>query len=228
MSTFREIVYLVLDELKVLSDDATFTENHILYLINNYRPLLLKQRYSDIKKSISSNNYTEICLDMEEGPNITPSPCDLNFYYMRSIKRIPSIMSFGNTKIYSENYFNYEIPYVDKNRLKYVGYNRFIPISVFGSLGSDSKLYLKSSTETVKDITSVKMYAVFQDAIGASELLCEGLKACNILDRDFPLEEALIPPLIQLVVEELRKSVYLPEDKENNADDDLSEVRIKK
>ena len=50
MSTFREIVYLVLDELKLTSDDATFTENHIIYLINNYRSFLLKQRYSDIKK----------------------------------------------------------------------------------------------------------------------------------------------------------------------------------
>ena len=227
MSTFREIVYLVLDELKLASDDATFTESHIIYLINNYRGFLLKQRYSDIKKTIPSSNYMEICLEMEAAPAIPSIPCELDFYYMRSTKKIPSLMSFGNTKVFSENYFNHEIPYVTKDRMRYIGYNRFIPMSVFASIGSNEHLYLKSSTADVTSITSLKMYAVFQDAISASELLCPNIKACDILDREFPLEESLLPPLIELVVKELSRPIYLPEDKENNADDDLSEVNTK-
>lgn len=50
MSTYRELVYLVLDELKLASDDSTFTEDHVVFLLNRYRTFLLKQRYSDIKK----------------------------------------------------------------------------------------------------------------------------------------------------------------------------------
>lgn len=228
MSTFREIVYLVLDELKLTSDDATFTENHIIYLINNYRAFLLKQRYSDIKKTIHSSNYMEICLEMEEVPAMPSMPCELDFYYMKSTKKIPSLMSFGNTKVFSENYFNHEIPYVDKDRMRYMGYNRFIPISVFASKGSNECLYLKSNSIDVTAITSLKMYAVFQDAVNASELLCDGIKACDILDREFPLEEALIPPLVELTVKELSRPIYAPEDKENNADDNLSEVMTRK
>ena len=50
MSTYRELVYLVLDELKGTSDDFTYTEDHIIFLLNKYRAFLLKQKYSDIRK----------------------------------------------------------------------------------------------------------------------------------------------------------------------------------
>ena len=43
MSKYREIVYLIQDELKVHSDDAKFTEDHIIFLATKYRTFLLKQ-----------------------------------------------------------------------------------------------------------------------------------------------------------------------------------------
>ena len=39
---------------------------------------------------------------------------------------------------------------------------------------------------------------------------------------------SLIPPLIELVVKELRSSEFMPEDKENNAADDMSDLNPKK
>jgi len=42
MSTFKEIVYLALEELKLTSDDSYYTEDHILFLLNKYRAFLLK------------------------------------------------------------------------------------------------------------------------------------------------------------------------------------------
>ena len=56
MSTYRELVYLVLDELKGTSDDFTYTEEHIMFLLSNYRAFLLKQKYNDIKKQIPESN----------------------------------------------------------------------------------------------------------------------------------------------------------------------------
>nr|DAU83961.1 MAG TPA: Structural protein [Crassvirales sp.] len=50
MSTYREIVFMIMDELKLSSDDSYFTEDHIIFLASKYRAFLLKQRYSDIKK----------------------------------------------------------------------------------------------------------------------------------------------------------------------------------
>ena len=52
MNTYKELVYMCLDELKGSSDDFTYTEDHIVFLLTKYRVFLLKQRYSDIKKPI--------------------------------------------------------------------------------------------------------------------------------------------------------------------------------
>ena len=43
--TYREIIYMCLDALKITSDDAIFNEDHILFLVNKYRNLLLQQKY---------------------------------------------------------------------------------------------------------------------------------------------------------------------------------------
>ena len=70
MSTYRELVYLVLDELKGTSDDFTYTEEHIMFLLSKYRAFLLKQKYNDIKKQIPESNYQTICIDLTEVPAI--------------------------------------------------------------------------------------------------------------------------------------------------------------
>ena len=51
-TTYRQITYLVLDELKQLSDDSTFNEEHIIFLLGKYRGAILKQTYKDVKKEI--------------------------------------------------------------------------------------------------------------------------------------------------------------------------------
>ena len=47
--TYRELVYLCLDETKNISDDSTFNENHVISLLNNYRVFLIRQKYSDVE-----------------------------------------------------------------------------------------------------------------------------------------------------------------------------------
>ena len=61
------------------------------------------------------------------------------------------------------------------------------------------------------------MTAVFSDPQKAAELSCDGEgKACNILEMQFPLEQALIPSCIELTVQELMGSRYAPQDKQND------------
>lgn len=49
---------------------------------------------------------------------------------------------------------------------------------------------------------------------------------CDILDSDFPIEEALIPVLIELVVKVLSGVKYQPADRRNNAQDDLAQLAL--
>ena len=45
-----EIVYMINDLAKNLSDDATFTEDHILWLVNHFRAVILRKEYEQFQK----------------------------------------------------------------------------------------------------------------------------------------------------------------------------------
>ena len=226
MSTYKELVYMVLDELKLYSDDAVYTEDHVILLLDKYRTFLIKQRYSDIKKQIPESNYQTICLDLIEVPAISGEPCEGGIY-LRSKEKVPFLMKVGMPRVYPIDYYQGEITYVSRDRMRYVGYNKYLQNIIYVSLGPDNYLYFKSFNPQFLYLEKVRMTGIFEDTLAASELQCpdeNGNIVCDVLDREFPIENALIPPLIQLVVEELTKAEYKPEDKENNSDDDLSEV----
>ena len=226
MSTYKELVYMCLDELKLYSDDALYTEEHIMFLLGKYRIFLIKQRYSDVKKQIPESNYQTICLDLIEVPAISGEPCE-GGSYLRSKEKIPFLMKIGNPRVYPIDYYQGEITYVSRDRMRYVGYNKYLQNIIYASLGPDNYLYFKSFNPQFLYLEKIRMTGIFEDTLAASELQCpdeNGNIVCDVLDREFPIENALIPPLIQLVVEELTKAEYKPEDKENNSDDDLSEV----
>ena len=226
MSTYKELVYMCLDELKLYSDDALYTEEHIMFLLGKYRTFLIKQRYSDVKKQIPESNYQTICLDLIKVPAISGEPCE-GGSYLRSKKKIPFLMKIGNPRVYPIDYYQGEITYVSRDRMRYVGYNKYLQNIIYASLGPDNYLYFKSFNPQFLYLEKVRMTGIFEDTLAASELQCpdeNGNIVCDVLDREFPIENALIPTLIQLVVEELTKAEYKPEDKENNSDDDLSEV----
>ena len=226
MSTYKELTYMVLDELKLYSDDALYTEEHVMFLLGKYRTFLLKQRYSDVKKQIPESNYQTICLDLIEVPAISGEPCE-GGSYLRSREKIPFLMKIGNPRVYPVDYYQGEITYVSRERMRYVGYNKYLKNIIYASIGPDNYLYFKSFNPQYLYLEKARMTGIFEDPQAASELQCpdeSGNTVCDVSDREFPIENALIPPLIQLVVEELTKTEYKPEDKENNSDDDLSEA----
>lgn len=226
MSTYKELVYMVLDELKLYSDDAVYTEDHVILLLDKYRTFLIKQRYSDIKKQIPESNYQTICLDLIEVPAISGEPCE-GGSYLRSKEKIPYLMKIGTPMIYPVDYYQGEITYVSRERMRYVGYNRYLQNIIYASIGPDNYLYFKSFNPQYLYLEKVRMTGVFEDPQAASELQCpdeNGDTVCDVLDKTFPIEDALIPPMIELVVKELLGANYRPEDSENNATDDLSNL----
>ena len=138
-------------------------------------------------------------------------------------------MKIGNPMVFPIDYYRSTITYISRERMKYVGYNKYLQNIIYASISPDNYLYLKSSNPQFLHLKKVRVTGIFEDAELASKLQCSSndIDTCDVLDREFPIEDALIPPLIQLVVEELTKAEYKPEDKENNSDDDLSEVATK-
>lgn len=226
---YKDIVYMVLDEIKSTSDDAFFTEEHVLLLVNNYRNFILKQRYSDIKKPIPESNYQTICLNLIQVPAVAGVPCG-GGTFLRSKEKVPFMMKIGTPKVYPINYYLGEITYVSRERMRYVGYNKYLQNIIYASLGPDNYLYLQSSNPQYLYLEKIRLTGIFENIESVSDLLCDDSGDsinCDIMDKTFPIEDALVPPIIELVVKELLGAEYIKKDEENNAKDDLSDENRK-
>lgn len=222
--TYRELVYLCLDEVKSISDDSTFNENHIILLADKYRAFLIKQRYSDVKKHIPESNYQTICLDLTK--SVSPSgPCGRT--YLMSKEEVPNILSVSNTRVYPIDFYQDSITFISRDRMRYVGYDKYLQNIIYCSLASDNHLYLISMNPQFLYLSKIKVTAIFEDASIASELECGDNKECDVLDRKFPIEESLVTPLVSLIVGEVLGAKYRPDDNKNNAKDDSSDVSVK-
>lgn len=221
--TYNELIYMVLDELKLSSDDSYFTPDHVIFLLVKYRSFLLKQRYSDIKKQIPDSDYQSICLDLIEVPAISGEPCE-GSSYLRSKNKVPTTMMIGNPRVYPMDFYQGEITYISRDRMRYVGYNKFLRNIIYCSKAPDGYLYFKSWNPQFLYLEKVRFNAIFEDAKEASELACpeENGAICKLEDKEFPIEDALVPVLVSLVVQELAGPRDSDKDKDNDANDNLS------
>lgn len=219
---WKELVYMVLDELKLVSDDSTFTEDHVMFTLNKYRAFVLKQQYENIKKQIPESNYQTICLDLVKSSALNIDCCCNS--YLRSVNKIPGIIGIGNTSVYPLNYLQgTNTVFISKDRLKYVGNNKYLQNIIYAA-NIDNYLYLKSYNPQFEYLKKIKVTSVFEDALAAIESSCEDSKPCNLLDNQFPMEVALIPTVLELTMKELAGPTWKPYDDINNANDDLSRL----
>ena len=136
-------------------------------------------------------------------------------------------MKIGNPKVYPIDYYQGEITYISRERMRYVGYNKYLKNIIYASIGPDNYLYFKSFNPQYLYLEKVRMTGIFEDTQAASELQRpdgNGDIVCDILDREFPIESALVPPMIELVVKELLGAEYRPKDEDNDANDALASL----
>ena len=223
--TYRELIYLILDEIKLNSDDAQYTEDHIIFLLRNYRTFILKQKYSDVKKPIPESNYQEICLELIQTPAISGEPCE-GGTYLRSKEKVPVLMKIGNPMVYPIDYYQGDISYISRERMRYVGHNKYLQNIIYSSLGPDGYLYFKSSNPQYLYLERVRMVGIFEDIETADKLSCAAGESnnCDIMDKRFPLETSLVPPMVELILKEVLGASYRPKDDTNDANDNLSDL----
>lgn len=225
MATFREIVYIVLDEIKASNGDSNITEDHVIFLANQYRLFLIEQK--KLKQgvdSLASTNEQTLCIDLEKVDAI-PGLEYCNDTYLRSIQEIPKMLNEESVKVNLVDLFNIRTAFIPKERFGYVGHNSYLRNIIYTTLGPDSHVYFNSQNPQFKYLKKAKLTGIFEDAQKAAELACDkGEEKCDIMDMDFPLEAALIPQMIELIVKELLGVNYRPKDTVNNSSDDLAEI----
>ena len=223
--TLRELVYLVLDEVKINSDDSYFNEDHVIFLLNKYRSFVLKKELEKENKPLSSNNSQIICLDLIELRD-EDNPCGGSM--LRTEQIIPNLINDSKVSLYPINYFEGDhIIYTTMERMRYTTYNKWTKNLIYAAKGPDGYLYLKSSNPQYLCLEKLRMKAIFEDFESAAQYACDESGEelnCDILDMKFPIENALVPILVEMVVKELLGAAYRPKDSSNNSNDDLSDI----
>ena len=216
----KELVYMVLDEIKGLSDDFTYTEDHVIFLLNKYRTSLLKQKYKDDKETMHSSNFQTMSLALDN--SLKNMDYLLERQYKKSTERVPNLLTEKGVRVYPYTQFldNADIAFITEDRMRYVGYNKYLKNAVYATI-HDNYLYITSRILDQLELEDVFLSAVFEDAIEAIKAIKGDV---NLLEEDFPMEDSLTSLLIQSVVKELLGAAYRPKDSQNNASDDLADM----
>ena len=221
--TLRELVFMCMDEVKLNSDDSIYTEDHVVFLLNKYRSFVLKKELDKENKQLSSTNGQTICLDLIEIRD-EDNPCGGSL--LRTEQTIPNLVHDCKVSLSPVNYFEGDhIIYTTMERMRYTTYNKWTKNLIYAAKGPDDYLYLKSSNPQYLYLEKLRMKAIFEDFESAAQYACDDAGEelhCDILDMKFPIENALVPIVIELVVKELLGVKYQPRDTHNNAADDAS------
>ena len=227
----KEIVFAVLDLAKLISDDSTINESHALFLLKKYRTFLIKREQDKERSKTDAPSEFEhtqqICLDLEEVEAIEGQPCTEQ-YYMRTTKPIPKIIEGNKPRLYTPIYYQgINICFIGRDRMRYVGTNKYLQNIIYASLAPDGHLYFTSNNPQFTNLDKIRMNAVFDDFEEALDYLCDDdccPVICDIMDAEFPIRGDLVPTMIELAVKEIVGAAYRPKDSENNASDDLASL----
>ena len=218
--TWRELVDMITDITKQISDDSNFNEDHIIFLCGKYRNYILNQQYLSHKKTVAEANYQIVNIPLEPYQlDICPSE-----FVLRSTEPISFTMTIGEKSIYPTDilFSKSRIVLVDSNRFPYVG-NKFSGNTIYAMIGPDNYLYLRSENANFRYLSSVTIKALFEDIYQMS-LLDSVTCGCDAMDVRFPLEDAWVNSLINLVVNDLVRGINNLRDNVNDATDDTDQL----
>ena len=248
--TYRDMVFIIMDEAHILSDDTTFENEHFIFLINKYRSLLFTQKYKGKKVEIPFAYYQRLNVYFDTNYS------DGSVY--QSFKQIPNILDTTNlwqyTFVHNDGMRSSNLNFINPQRFKNVGYNKWLRNQVYLTIDLDNYMYAKSPGSNLDNTTvlvgeanvdtSEINYALISED-GLNQLAGDNLidayvyydtildnpiegyrfngdNALDPLDFIFPCEESLIQPIIDLCIKEIAAINGIPRDAVNNATDDLS------
>ncbi len=228
MKTYREIMYMIFDLLKIgNTDESQFTEDHLIALIDSHRAMLLKQRYTDVSKAIPMLNYQtiQVALDLRKGEN------GRGYSLYVGSETLPSIMTVGVVRTWAadseEGYEDAKVynhtPY---NRLRFITKNKYNAKQVYTSIDNNGVgCLLGYFGDIPEQELSFTLSGLFECAKEVH--LYNGIAEKDIIDSPVHIEERLVKDLISSIVAVLRESLFLPTDEVNNDRNELDNIPTK-
>lgn len=226
----KDLVYYILDNVKLISDDSIINEGHIMFLIKKYRSFLIKKEQDKEKTNKSTQSEYEvqqICLHLEKVPAIDGEPCT-GGYYLRTKEKIPKLLDGTTPNLYPLDYYQgIYICYTSRDRMRYIGTNKYLQNIIYASLAPNYHLYFNSNNPQFLYLQEIRMSGTFEDYDEASKLACDNDgndTSCDALEAEFPIRDYLVPTLLELCIKDITGAAYKPKEDTNNAKDDLADI----
>lgn len=151
---------------------------------------------------------------------------------LKSEQEVPATIGQENPTVSLKDYFgNYRISFITKQKMKYVGHNRFMRNIIYCCIGPDRHVYMKSDNPQFINIERILLDSVFEDVDKADALSCnddamDSDASCDFLEKEFPIDSYLVPMLIDSVLKELLGATYRPKDHINDNMDNLAAIEL--
>ena len=215
MSTYREAVYLIRDEIKKTNDDSIWENEHLIFLLEKYRAVILKQKYSGNTKKIPSINYQPIKVKVPATTKV-------------GSMKLPHVMDIGGNSfssvILQDGFTNITLTLVSPERYAFVGENCYLSAISYCTVDYEKYFRITSTSNTDRIFT---LFGILDKPSDISEYnaLFSNTSAQDILDIELPLEESLLMEVINYVLKDLGATAMFSRDKLNNATDDAGSTK---
>lgn len=228
MATIRKIVYDIREGVKQYQDDTELDDRWIIYLYNNKRAKYLRQDLNNLQKVIDNSVLQKFCLELEE---VNVDECGLSYEcetIVRSKQPIPKPLdlNLGSaiTSVKPNNKIALSFNFVNKERAILSKHSPF-KNNIYAFIDTDLYIYLVSESDAVKLMDCITVTGVFEDPLALANYknCCGCNDALNCFDEDtteYPLQAHHIDYIREELIQSIVRTIQIPEDKINNADDE--------
>ena len=220
--TKREIIYTVFEKLNILVDDTKVSEDLVSSLVDTKRAMLLKQQYATNSWHMPIEIKQELCIDLELVQKVDGYSCAGKI--LATTVALPKTIKIkgkeGPINVRLKDGTAIAINTVSIERVPFLFENKFTQHLTYCAIDFNGKLFLISKDNKHKFLKSIKVTDVFEQPDIARELMCGVDLTKEAWDDSYPIEAAMADAVIQLIVQDLTKSMLIPTDNNNNASDD--------
>lgn len=223
----EKIIFDVREAVRQYTDDSHIDDRYILHLYNIKRAQRLRQDLNNFQRTVDNSVLQSLCLELEETSTFV---CGLNVdcdTIMRTVQPIPkpleTHLKSALTSIRPSDRISLPFNFISKEQAIYSLYAPFKGIYVF--LDNDLHLYFLSKSDALRLLDCINITGIFEDPFELQNYKnccgCNDAQPCfDFMTSDYPLQPHHINSIREEIIQDLVRSIQIPEDKNNNASDD--------
>lgn len=225
MATLREIIYSIKEVLNAYSDDSTLSNEHLAFLIRNKRATYLELLAANPRKQMPKEAYQRITFKLSPDKD-----CEDGMVILKSLLSMPAVLNNpqdieGIQSVKLDSVMAKWINIVPGERLPFLAAGRFIGKQIYVSVTPEDKIILFSQHGGHVFIDEIKVNLLAEDP-EAVDAMIDPNSTMDFYDKNYPIPESLIKPIVDETANELLTKFRLGQDSQNNGADDTLNQKI--